>query len=573
MNKVSIIRSRKTILLILLVAFGLLINIFDMNTAYAHDKQPKTYIDSPTSNQKVTNQDILVRGWALNASGVKEVRISVDGSFIGNADIGLSRPDVDRAYPGYPGGAQSGYQYTLNVNSLQSGYNTITVEAVGNDGTKARRNTSVNIVKPQPKIYIDSPTSNQKVTNQDILVRGWALNASGVKEVRISVDGTFIGNADIGLSRPDVDRAYPGYPGGAQSGYQYTLNVNSLQSGYNTITVEAVGNDGTKARRNTSVNIVKPQPKIYIDSPTSNQKVTNQDILVRGWALNASGVKEVRISVDGSFIGNADIGLSRPDVDRAYPGYPGGAQSGYQYTLNVNSLQSGYNTITVEAVGNDGTKARRNTSVNIVKPQPKIYIDSPTSNQKVTNQDILVRGWALNASGVKEVRISVDGSFIGNADIGLSRPDVDRAYPGYPGGAQSGYQYTLNVNSLQSGYNTITVEAVGNDGTKARRNTSVNIVKPQPKIYIDSPTSNQKVTNQDILVRGWALNASGVKEVRISVDGTFIGNADIGLSRPDVDKAYPGYPGGTQSGYQYALNVNSLQSGYNTITVEAVIYK
>jgi beta-N-acetylglucosaminidase len=354
MNGVSIIKSKKTIILILLLTFGLLVNVFDVNTAYAGD-QPRTYIDSPTANQSFTNQDIQVVGWALNASGVKEVQVLINGTYIGSAEIGLSRPDVDKTYPGYPGGAQSGYQYTVGVNSLKPGNNTITVDAIGNDGSSLSRNTVVNIVKPQPRIYIDSPTANQSSTNQDIQVVGWALNASGVKEVRLSVNGKYVGNAEIGVSRLDVDKAYPGYPGGKESGYRYTVDANSIKSGKHTITVDAIGNDGSCVSQNTIVNIVKPQPRVYIDSPTTNQKVTYQDIEVFGWALNASGVKEVRILVNGTYVGNAEIGVSRSDVDKAYPGYPGGAQSGYQRTADVSNFMSGYNMITVQAIGNDGS--------------------------------------------------------------------------------------------------------------------------------------------------------------------------------------------------------------------------
>ena len=136
-------------------------------------------------------------------------------------------------------------------------------------------------------------------------------------------------------------------------------------------------------------------------------------------------------------------------------------------------MKPGKHTITVKAIGNDGTSLSRNTVINMVKPQPRSYIDKPSSNQNITNQDVLVRGWALNASGIKEVQILVNGSYLGNAEIGLSRPDVDKAYPGYPGGAQSGYQYNLDTNSFKSGYNMIIVQAIGNDGSSHSRQVQV----------------------------------------------------------------------------------------------------
>jgi beta-N-acetylglucosaminidase len=569
MRRKNKMKIRKTIIFIFFVAVVLLLSTFDINTAYAN-YIPITYINEPTNNQKLPYQDVLVRGWALNATGIKEVQVSVNGDYAGNAELGFSRPDIDRKYPGYPGGAQSGFMYTIDANTLKSGFNTITVNAIGNDGTVRSRNANIEIVKPQPITYINEPTNNQKLPYQDVLVRGWALNATGIKEVQVSVNGDYAGNAELGFSRPDIDRKYPGYPGGAQSGFMYTIDANTLKSGFNTITVNAFGNDGTVRSRNANIEIVKPQPITYINEPTNNQKLPYQDVLVRGWALNATGIKEVQVSVNGDYAGNAELGFSRPDIDRKYPGYPGGAQSGFMYTIDANTLKSGFNTITVNAIGNDGTVRSRNANIEIVKPQPITYINEPTNNQKLPYQDVLVRGWALNATGIKEVQVSVNGDYTGNAELGFSRPDIDRKYPGYPGGAQSGFMYTIDANTLKSGFNTITVNAFGNDGTVRSRNANIEIVKPQPITYINEPTDNQKLPYQDVLVRGWALNATGIKEVQVSVNGDYAGNAELGFSRPDIDRKYPGYPGGAQSGFMYTIDANTLKSGFNTITVNAI---
>ncbi|SHE70257.1 SH3 domain-containing protein, partial [Alkalibacter saccharofermentans] len=136
---------------------------------------------------------------------------------------------------------------------LKPGSNTVTVQAIGEDGTSQSISRSFSVTKPIPRTMIDAPLSNQSINNQDVLVRGWALNGSGVKEVRVSVNGTHIGNAQTGLSRPDVNNAYPGYPGGDRSGYSYTFSDSILISGYNTIIIQAIGNDGTIQNSQTRV--------------------------------------------------------------------------------------------------------------------------------------------------------------------------------------------------------------------------------------------------------------------------------------------------------------------------------
>ncbi|PWX13796.1 hypothetical protein CYK67_09060 [Clostridium perfringens] len=55
-------------------------------------------MDSPSHGQGVKDKKLTVRGWALNDSGVKAVKVYVDGKFVGNAKTGISRPDVNNKY-------------------------------------------------------------------------------------------------------------------------------------------------------------------------------------------------------------------------------------------------------------------------------------------------------------------------------------------------------------------------------------------------------------------------------------------------------------------------------------------
>ena len=113
----------------------------------------------------------------------------------------------------------------------------------------------------------------------------------------------------------------------------------------------------------------------------------------------------------------------------------------------------------------------------MTKPDPKTYIDEPRGSITINDKLLKVRGWALNASGVKEVKIYVDGKYKGNADIGLDRPDVNNVYPGYPEESNSGFLFSLDTMNLGFGNHEIKVEAVGNDGSNNVASTHINDFK------------------------------------------------------------------------------------------------
>lgn len=521
------------------------------------------HVDEPTANL-TTSGSIRVRGWALNESGIKEVKIYVQDKYLGNASIGKSRPDVKNVYPQYIDSDKSGYEYVIDSTSLGKGAKTIKVQAVGKDGTSQTYSVKVNIGELKPLMNIDEPTANLK-TGGNIKVRGWAISQSGIKEVKVYVNNKFVANADLGKSRPDVKSVYSGYPGADKSGYEYTINATSLGLGANTIKVQAVGNDGTSQTYSVNVNAEKLAPIMNVDEPGVNL-TANGNVKVRGWALNASGIKEVKVYAQDKYVGSAALGKSRPDVKNAYPIYPNSDKSGYEYIINASAIAVGGNTIKVQAIGNDGTS--QTYSVKINKQGPLMNIDEPTLNS-TTGGNIKVRGWALNASEVKEVKIYVDNAYVGSAALGKSRPDVKNAFSQYINADKSGYEYTINTLTIKSGVKTIKVQAIGKDGTSQTYTTKVNLNKPNPITHIDEPSVNSTVKGK-VKVRGWALNASEIKEIKVYMDNKYITNATIEKSRPDVQRAYPKYINAAESGYECVIDTSFIKEGTAAIKVIAI---
>jgi hypothetical protein len=146
-------------------------------------------------------------------------------------------------------------------------------------------------------------------------------------------------------------------------------------------------------------------------------------------------------------------------------------------------LSVGSHTITVTATDSDGTPDTGSSSVpvNVQTPPPTVYIDAPASGATVSGI-VTVSGWAVdNASAVgtaiSSVQVKVDGSVVGTATYGISRPDVCAVYPGRPGCPNVGYSFSLDTSTLSVGSHTITVTATDSDETPDTSSASVTVTR------------------------------------------------------------------------------------------------
>jgi len=348
-------------------------------------------------------------------------------------------------------------------------------------------------VQTAPSVFVDGPSQGANVSGI-VTVSGWAINnaaavGTAISSVQVKVDGTVVGTATYGLSRPDVCAVYPGRPGCPNVGYSYSLNTSSLSLGTHTITVTAADSDGTPdiGSATVTVTVQAPLPTVYIDAPAQGSAVSGT-VTVSGWAVDnvsvvGTAISSVQVKVDGTVVGTATYGISRADVCAVYPGRPGCPNVGYSYSLNTSALSVGSHTIMVTATDSDGTPDTGSSSVtvNVQAPPPTVYIDAPAQGATVSGI-VTVSGWALdNAStigtAISSVQVKVDGSVVGTATYGSSRPDVCAAYPGRPGCPNVGYSYSLDTSTLNTGSHTITVIATDSDGTPDTGSASVNVTR------------------------------------------------------------------------------------------------
>ena len=446
-----------------------------------------------------------------------------------------------------------------------------------------KANTNMNLAA---MVFIDTLASNSKVNGNKLNVNGWSLNKTGVKQVQVTLDNGNAQEAVIGKPRSDINNAFPNYTGALNSGYNCSLDISKIPFGQHTIKVSSIGIDGTVTSKSVIIYKVplegRTMPEIVcIDTPSYGTLIKNKEnqLTVSGWSLNGYGVKKVQVYIDNSNEVDASIGEARLDVNKAHPNYYGGKASGYSCTLKLKPMSDGMHTIKVVSTGNDGSISLSTMNIKSVSKNNmpgKVYIDSPRYSQ-IKGNKLNVKGWSLALYGVKQVQVSVDNGNMQNAVIGSLRSDVNAAFPGYANALNSGFSCDLNISSLKSGIHAIKVVSTAEDGTTAISNTQMyvlpNKIKSLPTMLdIDTPGNNIAMEAKYYLfnISGWSLNAFGVKKVQVYVDNVYNGDATFGILRTDVDKMYPGYIGGTSSGYNYVMNTSSWPYGVHQVSIRSV---
>ena len=420
-----------------------------------------------------------------------------------------------------------------------------------------------------PKMWVEDINVSYSGSSKYLNIRGWSINATGIKSVQVYADNKLLGNAQIGLSRPDVKNAYSTYIGSENAGFTAKFDITkSILSSKSTIKIVSIGNDGVSTTSEKTINIEKPAPKMWVEDASVEYSGGLRYLNVKGWSINATGIKSVQVYADNKLLGNAQIGLSRPDVKNAYSTYIGSENAGFTAKFDITkSILSSKSTIKIVSIGNDGVSTTSEKTINIEKPAPKMWVEDISVESSGSSRYLNVKGWAINATEVQCVKVYVGNTLLGNAQIGLSRPDIKKNYPNYYRSENAGFTAKFDVTKIKPISNTpIKVIAFGTDGTT----TASTKVLPEQKMWVEDISIQESGLNQYLNIRGWAVNITGIKSVQVYADDKFIGNAQIGLSRPDIKKNYPNYYESENAGFTAKFDItSSVAPGVRTIKVVA----
>jgi ADP-heptose:LPS heptosyltransferase/GT2 family glycosyltransferase len=439
---------------------------------------------------------------------------------------------------------------------------------------------------------------------------GWALAAGRIAEITASIDGAVVGTATYGVARPDIAKLYPDRDGAGHCGFILAFDLPSLKSGAIDPVLTVRTADGEIGHRPLRVEIPpqevdvgiadpldpagslpeKPGPlpmQLYIDDVT----VDPTGILrLQGWVVCLVQIESVDALIDGAVIGKTEFGRVRPDVEKALPDYPNARFSGFRLVVDASFYGAGWKTITVRAVARTGISGEATAPVRI----PELAIASTTHPETglshhcdeialTTAGRIALKGWAVSASPVAAILVLLDGEQIGEAELGLERPDIGNLYPAFAHARRPGFAFETQSGKVIAGEHEITLRICLADGqthderiplvaseTRHARGTEM-AGDADRKLHLDSPRliagSVETPVRGNLEISGWALARAGVAAIEIAIDGTQFALADYGLRRLDLRAAFPDWDDALCSGYSASLPHRVLPKGSHAVSV------
>ncbi|MBV9613242.1 MAG: choice-of-anchor D domain-containing protein, partial [Acidobacteriaceae bacterium] len=365
--------------------------------------------------------------------------------------------------------------------------------------------TGVPSSTPQTRVFIDSPGAQSAPYVGLAYFSGWAVSNTSQPAVRVFVDGAFVGTAFYGTQRRDVCAAFPVQVNCPFVGWFSQVDTTQLANGAHTLEVVATSSNGQHAATSRTFTVANWAPsssnpmRIVIDSPNqgSNLKGT---ATFGGWAINdVTSVAAVAIGIDGSYLGRANYGVSRPDVCSAFPNRSGCPNVGWTFTFDTTQLSDGSHTLDVIAAPNGGGESTTVTTTFSVTngghSPVHVWIDVPNAQSGKLSGRVQFGGWAIDdntSARISYVVVFIDNSVISDSvTYGAARPDVCNAFPNRTGCPNVGWTVNVDTTSLGNGPHTLEAFATGTDSVTAVTSTSFTVANSgsvnQGQLFLDVP--------------------------------------------------------------------------------------
>ncbi|WP_134681991.1 glycosyltransferase family 9 protein [Paracoccus ravus] len=445
------------------------------------------------------------------------------------------------------------------------------------------------------------------------VISGWAIGPDPFVTIEVIIGNTRVARAKVGRYRPDIAQLYPDLPHAEYTGFEAVLTQGDLPEGPCQVILMAVSTSGkvfVKRHPLGGTDGGSESPNVSMRTHIEKCEIDAAGLLhVTGWAVAQTPIISIQLFGEGRKIAGTLPGLSRPDVGKMFPQYPHADRAGFFVATNLPERGRGTSgVITIEILARDGSLRRVVTtpqrvrqistapapsapipSAAIAPPRPEPEKKPPASEDCWFFPDVVdvdttgncsISGWSAALAGLDSLTLHYGGAIIGQARLGLPRPDVARAYPNLPSGTNSGFSFDLNhAAGFPEGPASLVVTAALKDGTERLFEIAAVIVPPSARVshYDDivlgldtfqlaAGHATKPVTGA-FRLSGWAVARAGVSQIEVFLDGASLGLAYIGIRREELAEIFFDFPETLLSGFALSVPVRLLTNGRSEIRI------
>lgn len=538
---------------------------------------------------------------------------------------------------------------------------------------------------PAIVIEIDPGLSGSHVRNRyDIMVRGRAVSAAALEDVRLEVGDRTVGTVSFGQPGHAAPGALPDGAPARRHGFQFNLprqnggerercsfrivarTAARFEHGETfTIDVDPAAAQAVSVVAGPTLSApaggARPHVLMYIESATVDD---GGNLLVQGWATALGPILAVQLFAGEKRIPAAKLGGERGDVAAAYAAYPNARLSGFNLAVQLNDEDRRATTLRAQVICPNGFTQQEAIPIEAVRrrvaprpapapgfphaaagaplapdgfslfnqqpayrlktgfrinqrpiaaPGPAAYLPGPGPEpgpepasappaaihmfcdeaELRADGTLFVNGWAVCAAGIAQVRVLLDERDVGLAAYGHDRADVGTIYPDIPMAGVSGFKFERRLVDRADGDHVVRV-VVRNARNEEKDDSRPVVLMPAadaaPPAAPDdlaaaaAPTAEQAaefrleldapaVVNGAVVdpvtgrltIEGWLLSRSGIAGFEVFIDDQRLGDAHCGLARQDVGAAFPEWPNALRSGFAFHCPPRSLRDGSHTV--------
>lgn len=506
-------------------------------------------IDQPKPGEKL-HPGALVSGsgWAIAGADIVEIGIWLDDTLLDQARYGLPRPDVARNFPHYRHVDHCGFAFSAQVPEdaklTRQSQLVVAVRTAGGlitrKGVRIEPPAAASITQPAWPIRLF--VEDVRLDATSLRLRGWAASRVPLAAIGVYLADDKLGEADLGLARPDIAATHGEYPNAANSGFVFEADLRGAPAGPQALRVQVTDQQG--AQRQAIVPVTIPAAIAYAEKPApapapsvqaqaDNLRVScdgawlaaDGTLRIEGWVISETGAADISVFHADKLIGTAAHGGPRPDVARVYPKLPHAATSGFALRAKPQPRLAAGAPLRLEV--NAGAAGTRSLEVALeAEPAPppnqaepmaagadgmRLEIDQPPLHGDTAPTPVrgalTIEGWAVAVPGIAGITVLCDGKRLGQAYVGKRREDIARAFPQCTDALRAGYALVLPPGTLPDGQHTIEVVAKARDGATTQRHFGVRIEPADAPIAGSTP--RLRVPRMEVAVGETLINAAG----------------------------------------------------------------